>query len=137
MANPGPEALRLIQGRGETEPGVGGREVGVSGGTDTGVLDAYSRAVTAVVEAVGPAVVSISVGRGSPDGNEVEPIGAGSGVLLTPDGYLATNHHVVQDASRVRLTLTDGTTVGAVVVGSDPPNDLALVRAEGSGLPYA
>ena len=137
MATPGPETLRLIQGGDETGPGTGSREVGLPGETDTGVLDAYSRAVTAVVEAVGPAVVSISVGRESPDGNEVEPIGAGSGVVLTPDGYVATNHHVVRDATRVRLTLTDGTTVGAVAVGSDPPNDLAVVRAEASGLPYA
>ena len=67
----------------------------------------------------------------------MEPIGAGSGVLLTPDGYVLTNHHVVRDANRVQLSLTDGTILGAVPVGSDPPNDLALVRANGSGLPYA
>ncbi len=135
MADTGRDTLRWIQGRGETDPGSG--DVGLSGEADTGVLDAYSRAVTAVVDAVGPAVVSISVGRGTPDGNEVEPIGAGSGVLLTPDGYVLTNYHVVQGADRVRLTLTDGTKLGAAPVGSDPPNDLALLRADASGLPYA
>ncbi len=132
-----PESLRWIEGAGEAGRESGGRQVGLPGGTETGVLDAYSRAVTAVVEAVGPAVVSISVGRESPDGSEVEPIGAGSGVLLAPDGYVVTNYHVVQGADRVRLTLTDGTKLGAAAVGSDPPNDLAVVRADGSGLPYA
>ncbi len=138
MAGTGLESLKWILARGEGDaPGAAGREPARSGSADSEVLDAYSRAVTGVVEAVGPAVVSISVGRESPGGNGIEPIGAGSGVLLTPDGYVATNHHVVQDATRVRLTLTDGTTVGAVAVGSDPANDLAVVRAEGSGLPYA
>ena len=138
MAETHQEALRWIQGEGEAGSPPSGRcEVGFTGKTDIELLDAYSRAVTTVVEAVGPAVVSISVGRETREGNGVEPIGAGSGVLLTPDGYVLTNHHVVRDANRVRLSLTDGTILGAVPVGSDPPNDLALVRANGSGLPYA
>ncbi len=134
------DSLNWIRDRGkagDSAAGVG--EPGLPGTTDTDaeVLDAYSRAVTGVVGAVGPAVVSISVGREAPGGNDVEPIGAGSGVLLAPDGYVVTNHHVVREATRVRLTLTDGTVVGATAVGSDPANDLAVVRAEGSGLPYA
>ena len=138
MSKEHPEALQWIQGRGEEDhPAPGSVEVGLSGKADTELLDAYSRAVTAVVETVGPAVVSISVGREAPAGDEMEPIGAGSGVLLTPDGYVLTNHHVVRDANRVRVTLTDGSSLGAVAVGSDPPNDLAVVRADGSGLPYA
>ncbi len=104
---------------------------------DVELLDAYSRAVTTVVDAVGPAVVSISVGREGSSGEGVEPIGSGSGVLLTPDGYVLTNHHVVRDANRIQLTLMDGAHLGAVPVGFDPPNDLALIRANGSGLPYA
>ncbi len=111
-----PEALRWIRIPGEDAPSSPGRcEVSLAGKGDTELLDAYSRAVTTVVEAVG----------------------AGSGVLMTPDGYVLTNHHVVREAGRVQLTLTDGTRLGAVPVGSDPPNDLALVRANGSGLPYA
>jgi len=121
----------------EESPSSGRCEVGASGRSDIDLLDAYSRAVTTVVEAVGPAVVSISVGRESADGNGVEPMGAGSGILLTPDGYVLTNHHVVREANRMRLTLTDGARLGAVLVGTDPPNDLAVVRADGSGLPYA
>jgi len=131
-------ALRWILGTEEDPAGPGGRcEVGLSGKTDTEVLDAYSRAVTTVVDAVGPAVVSISAGRGEAAGDDLEPMGAGSGVLLTPDGYVLTNHHVVQGNERVRMTLTDGTRLGAFAVGADPPNDLAVVRADGSGLPYA
>jgi S1-C subfamily serine protease len=132
------EALRWIRGPGEEGPPEPGRcEVTPAGKSDTELLDAYSRAVTTVVDAAGPAVVNISVGREAPAGNGVEPVGAGSGVLLTPDGYVLTNHHVVRGAGRLTLTLTDGTSLGAVPVGTDPPNDLALVRASGSGLPYA
>ncbi len=132
------EALRWIQAEKDEKLLPSGRyEPGLSGKTDVELLDAYSRAVTAVVDAVGPAVVSISVGGESPAGSESEPVGAGSGVILTPDGYVLTNHHVVSNASRVRLTLTDGTRLGAAPVGSDPPNDLAIIRANGSGMPYA
>jgi S1-C subfamily serine protease len=138
MVKAGSEAVRYIAGHGEGETAESGScEVGLSGREDTDLLDAYSRAVTSVAEAVGPAVVSVNVGRETPDGNGLEPIGAGSGVLLTPDGYVLTNHHVVQENSRVRLTLMDGKQLGAVIVGSDPTNDLAVVRADGSGLPYA
>jgi len=135
MTRSGAEALRFIRGEGETQ--AGRCEVGPSGRDDTDLLDAYSRAVTAVAEAVGPAVVSVNIEREAPGGNGMEPVGAGSGVLLTPDGYVLTNHHVVRENNRVRLTLMDGTQIGAVAVGSDPPNDLALVRADGSGFPYA
>ncbi len=100
------------------------------------ILDAWSRAVAAVVESVGPAVVGLAVGLSAQE-DGLEPAGAGSGVIVAPDGYVLTNHHVVQSAGLLRVTLTDGTSMGAVPVGSDPSSDLALVRAEGTGLPYA
>lgn len=137
MGQTGAGALKFIAGNLEAEGAAGRCEVGPSGKNDTELLDAYSRAVTAVAEAVGPAVVSVNIEREAPDGNGMEPIGAGSGVLLTPDGYVLTNHHVVREKSRVRLTLMDGTRMGAVAVGSDPANDLAVLRADGSGFPYA
>jgi len=104
---------------------------------DDGALpDAYSRTVVSVVETVGPPVVSITVGPrsgGPPSGR----MGAGSGVLIAPDGYVLTNSHVVHDAARLDVTLTDGRTFGATLVGEDAATDLAVIRVNASGLPAA
>ncbi len=86
---------------------------------DSGLLDAYSRVVTSVVERVGPAVVSISAGP-RPGGSRSATAGAGSGLIVAPDGYVVTNSHVVHGAGRLEATLTDGRTLGAVLVGDDP-----------------
>ncbi len=101
---------------------------------DRELLDAYSEAVTGVVERVGPAVASVSVtarrqGRLG--------AGSGSGVLFTPDGYLLTNAHVVRGARQVGVSLTDGSSLQAAVVGADEPTDLAVIAVDGSRLPYA
>jgi S1-C subfamily serine protease len=128
--------LQLLGGDHKREGEDGRCEVGATDQPDVDLLDAYSRAVITVVDAVGPAVVSISIGRTVPNAIH-EPGGAGSGVLVAPDGYILTNHHVVEKADQLRVTLTDGTSMGAVFVGSDPPNDLAVIRAEAGGLPYA
>jgi S1-C subfamily serine protease len=98
------------------------------------VLDAYSKAVVSVVEQVGPAVVSIAAGGRTAPG-QPERTGAGSGVLITPDGYVLTNSHVVHAAGRLEVTLTDGRTLGATTVGDDPATDLAVIRVSASGLP--
>jgi S1-C subfamily serine protease len=107
--------------------------------TDTDLLDAYSHAVVGVVERVGPAVVSIVVGGRATDGGtrRAEGQGAGSGVIIAPDGYVLTNSHVVHGGSRLEVTLTDGRTLGAALVGEDPATDLAVVRVSASGLPWA
>lgn len=104
--------------------------------SDVDLLDAYSKAVTTVVDAVGPAVVSIS-GRSEQHGTEPEQTGAGSGVVIAPDGYILTNDHVVHHAKRLTVTLTDGTDFRASVVGNDPATDLAVIRADASGLQCA
>src|SRR6058998_1891350 len=101
---------------------------------DRELLDAYSEAVIAVVERVGPAVASVSVAARREGGL---PAGSGSGVLFTPDGYLLTNAHVVRGAKRVGVSLTDGSTLEASVVGADEPADLAVIAVDGSRLPYA
>lgn len=106
---------------------------------DVELLDAYSRAVVGVVEAMGPAVVSLSVARSGPSrgGDESLRQGTGSGVIIAPDGYVLTNSHVVSGATRVRTTLTDGQVVDATLVGEDQATDLAVVRMGGADLPYA
>jgi S1-C subfamily serine protease len=103
---------------------------------DDVLLDAYSRTVVSVVERVGPAVVSLLAG-GAPVRRGPERVGAGSGVIVTPDGYALTNSHVVHEAGRLQATLMDGRTVGAALVGEDASTDLALVRLDDVGLPAA
>jgi S1-C subfamily serine protease len=98
---------------------------------DAELLDAYSHAVVAVVSSVGGAVVNIAVE--SDRGRR----GAGSGVLIAPDGYLLTNNHVVERAKGLAVTFIDGSEVQATLVGRDPATDLAVLRAQANGLPYA
>jgi S1-C subfamily serine protease len=128
--------LKLINnGTGEqTLPGP--CEVGAAEKSDVELLDAYSRAVITVVEAVGPAVVSISTGTRSKD-TEPEAGGAGSGVIIAPDGYVLTNDHVVHGSKRLVVSLTNGTTHAATLVGTDPATDLAVIRTDSANLPFA
>lgn len=106
-----------------------------SGGDDD-LLDAYSRAVVGVIEKVGPAVVSIGVKKQSAAprfGSE----GAGSGVIIAPDGFVLTNNHVVEQAREIQVGLTDGNSFPAQIAGTDPATDLAIVRVVSGGLPTA
>jgi S1-C subfamily serine protease len=95
---------------------------------DEDLLDAYSRAVTGAVDLVGPAVVKITAGKGE-----------GSGAILTPDGLILTNAHVIEASERPRVTMTDGRWFDGDVVGGDPHTDLAVVRVSpgGASLPFA
>ena len=102
---------------------------------DDDALDAYSQAVVGAVEHVGAAVVSIYVGGAGETARDRG--GAGSGVVVTPDGYVLTNEHVVQNAQDARVAFVDGRSVPAVVVGRDPATDLAVLRAQAGALPYA
>lgn len=95
-------------------------------------LDPYSAQVANAFDVVGPAVVNIVALR--PDGR---PMGQGSGVIFTPDGYVLTNSHVVAGAGQLRASLTDGRSFEASLVGADPTTDTAVLRLSRSGLPHA
>jgi S1-C subfamily serine protease len=100
---------------------------------ETEALDAYSRAVMAVADRLAPSVASLRVMRRTRGGQM--PAGAGSAVVLTPDGFLLTNAHVVGRSDvRGRATFGDGREERFQVVGRDPLSDLALLRSEGDGL---
>jgi S1-C subfamily serine protease len=128
--------LRLLAG-GQLQPGGNGVSAQtVRPETDEDLLDAYSRAVVGVVEKVGPAVISIGVRKRTRSPRYGQE-GAGSGVIIAPDGFVLTNHHVVEGAEDIQVRLTDGRGFSAHLVGSDPATDLAVVRAEASNLPTA
>jgi S1-C subfamily serine protease len=93
---------------------------------DGALLDAYSSAVIHAVETVGPAVVKIEVARGG-----------GSGVLFTPDGLILTNSHVVEQSGQLTVVMTDGRSMRADLIGQDRDTDLAVIRVDGSALPFA
>src|SRR5688572_24630615 len=99
--------------------------------TDAALLDAYSNAVIRAVEEAGPAVVRVEASSG-----------AGSGVIFTPDGFILTNNHVVANPAKaglhgIRVTLPDGRSLKADLIGRDAETDLAVLRIDGSHLPFA
>ena len=94
---------------------------------ETAALDAYSTVVTSVAERVLPAVASLRIGRAGRGG-------AGSAVVITPDGFLVTSAHVVAQGGSARASFIDGTEYDVDVVGADPLSDLAIARARGATL---
>lgn len=90
------------------------------------LLDAYSRAVIEAVEVAAPAVVRVELRQGS-----------GSGVIFAPDGFALTNSHVVERGGPIAVTLPDGRSISAWLIGRDADSDLAVIRVDGSSLPWA
>ena len=110
---------------------------------DAQALDAYSHAVTSSAERVGPAVVRIDIEREATRGGNGRynrpqyGSGLGSGFIFSSDGQILTNAHVVTSARRIKVTLADGRTFDAGLVGSDPDVDVAVLRIGADRLPVA
>jgi S1-C subfamily serine protease len=100
---------------------------------DGRLFDAYSQAVIGAVERASPAVVKIEREDASRRGGRPSG-GSGAGFVITPDGIIVTNSHVVHNAERVHVVLADGQRVAADTIGDDPDSDLAVVRAHASQL---
>ena len=110
-------------------PEGGGSEPGPD---EAGALDAYSRVVAAVAERLLPSVASLRVMRRVRGGRV--PLGSGSAVVVTADGFLLTSAHVVEGSAGGTATLADGRELSFEVVGTDPLSDLAVIRAAGDDL---
>jgi S1-C subfamily serine protease len=102
---------------------------------EDGLFDAYSRALVRAVETVAPSVVRIDVKKTRDTRRGPQPGGgSGSGFIISPDGLVLTNSHVIHGANSFEVTLSDGRHPDAVLMGEDPESDLAVLRLYAPGL---
>tara|TARA_B100001250_G_scaffold1821_1_gene1622 strand:- start:149 stop:1222 length:1074 start_codon:yes stop_codon:yes gene_type:complete len=113
------------------------------------ISESRETAITRAINKVGPSIASINIeqhissfsfdpffGIGFP--RDIIPMkSSGSGVVISPDGYVMTNQHVIAEADKITVTLTGGNEYDAELVGSDETSDLALLKLEGNNFPYA
>lgn len=103
--------------------------------SDAALLDGYSQTISQLYQTISPSVLHIkNKGRKSGEG---KPVGeaTGSGFLISSDGYIVSNHHVVQGARELFATLGDGTTLNAELKGSDASTDMAILKVDGKSFP--
>jgi S1-C subfamily serine protease len=105
-------------------------------GDDEGV-DPFSRIVIEATKKVSPAVVQIVSTWPKGKGPQNVPAGTGSGFILSPEGFIVTNSHVVSSAKKIEVNLPDGTSLPAELKGEDPSTDIAVIRIYGNQFPYA
>ncbi len=87
--------------------------------------------IAAIIAKAEPAIVAVTINGGPNSANGA----AGTGFIITPDGYVATNNHVVEGATSIQVQFTNGNVVPAKTVGRDPSTDLAVLKIDGTGLP--
>ena len=105
--------------------------------TDGALLDAYSQTITGVVGQSAEAVVHIQVQKPVKDrrsGVDKPAPASGSGFIISTDGFVVTNHHVIENASEIKVSLADGRTVNAELKGADPSTDIAVLKIYETGL---
>ncbi|HEV8361592.1 MAG TPA: trypsin-like peptidase domain-containing protein [Candidatus Thermoplasmatota archaeon] len=121
------EPLAAVEDRVPAQIGPLAGALGGNGHAPADTLRALSDQLASLVARVAPAVALLRPGREARDGEEVF-LGAGSGVVVSPDGILLTNHHVSEDARTVQVMLPSGERHTAQVLGSDAATDLAVLR---------
>ncbi len=103
---------------------------------DAGLLDAYSKTITGVVGEISQSVVHIQVQKKMVErrtGTDKLQQGSGSGFVISSDGYVVTNNHVIEDATDIKVNFSDGRIEKAELKGTDPSTDIAVIKIYGSG----
>jgi S1-C subfamily serine protease len=120
---------RLLEFLSSNEPASINSTASPSPISDAPLLDAYSQAVINAVKRIGPSVVTVEVHKSQETRRgRFSGRGAGSGFVFTNDGFILTNSHVVDHASKIAVVLADGSHHDAEIIGDDPETDLAVVR---------
>lgn len=105
--------------------------------TDSELLDTYSKTITGVVSSIAESVVHIQVSKSAPDRRTRQQrtvTGSGSGFIISSDGFIVTNNHVIENAEEVTIAMADGRILNAELKGADPSSDIAVLKIFDNGL---